>query len=99
MASSSGLRVAGWPLARVVLMWSVVVVVSALAALAGYVLLDPATGSIGPGGQAFAQAFAAGALLTMLADTMLPEAYEEERNFTGALVVLGFAGSLGLAAL
>ncbi len=99
MASSSGLRVAGWPLARVVLMWSVVVVVSALAALAGYVLLDPATGSVGPGGQAFAQAFAAGALLTMLADTMLPEAYEEERNFTGALVVLGFAGSLGLAAL
>ncbi len=99
MASSSGLRIAGWPLARVVLMWSVVVVVSALAALAGYVLLDPATGSVGPGGQAFAQAFAAGALLTMLADTMLPEAYEEERNFTGALVVLGFAGSLGLAAL
>ena len=99
MASSSGLRLAGWPLARVVLMWSVVVVVSALAALAGYVLLDPATGSVGPGGQAFAQAFAAGALLTMLADTMLPEAYEEERNFTGALVVLGFAGSLGLAAL
>ncbi len=99
MASSSGLRLAGWPLARVVLMWSVVVVVSALAALAGYVLLDPATGSVGPGGQAFAQAFAAGALLTMLADTMLPEAFEEERDFTGALVVLGFAGSLGLAAL
>ena len=35
----------------------------------------------------------------MLADTMVPEAYGEEREFTGALVVLGFAGSLGLAAL
>ncbi len=99
MASSSGLRVAGWSLSRVALMWFVVVLVSALAAAAGYVLLDPAAGSIGPAGQAFAQAFAAGALLTMLADTMLPEAFEEERDFTGALVVLGFAGSLGLAAL
>ena len=52
----------------------------------------------GSSGQGFAQAFAAGALLTMLCDTMLPEAYEEERVFTGALVVLGFAGSLLLAA-
>ena len=99
MASSSWLRIAGWSLSRVALMWTVVVLVSALAAAAGYVLLDPASGSIGPSGQAFAQAFAAGALLTMLADTMLPEAFEEERDFTGALVVLGFAGSLGLAAL
>jgi ZIP family zinc transporter len=99
MASSSGLRIAGWPLTRIVLMWSLVILVSALAAAAGYVLLDPTSGSIGPNGQAFAQAFAAGALLTMLVDTMLPEAYEEERDFTGALVVLGFAGSLALAAL
>jgi ZIP family zinc transporter len=75
MASSSGLRVAGWSLTRVALMWAVVVLVSALSAAAGYVLLDSASGSVGPGGQAFAQAFAAGALLTMLADTMLPEAF------------------------
>ena len=99
MASSSGLRVAGWSLTRVAIMWIIVILVSALSAAAGYLLLDPVSGSLGPGGQAFAQAFAAGALLTMLADTMLPEAYEEEREFTGALVVLGFAGSLGLAAL
>jgi hypothetical protein len=49
---------------------------------------------LGPGAQAFAQALAAGALLTML-----PEAFREERDFTGALVVLGFAGSLALATL
>jgi len=80
-------------------MWILVVLVSAISAAAGYVLLDPASGSFGSDGQAFAQAVAAGALLTMLADTMLPEAYEEERVFTGALVVLGFAGSLLHAAL
>ena len=41
----------------------------------------------------------AGALLTMLCDTMLPEAFEELRDWTGALVVLGFAGSIALSAL
>jgi hypothetical protein len=35
----------------------------------------------------------------MLTDTMLPEAFQEERDFTGALVVLGFAASISLAVL
>lgn len=99
MASSSGLRIAGWPVTRVALMWSLVVLASAMAAAAGYVLLDPGRGLIGAAGQASAQAFAAGALLTMLCDTMLPEAFEELRDWTGALVVLGFAGSIALAAI
>jgi ZIP family zinc transporter len=99
MSSSSGLRAAGWPLARVARMWLLVVLVSAASAAAGYVLLDPSVGGLGPRAQAFAQAFAAGALLAMLADTMLPEAFEVEREYTGALVVLGFAVSLALAAL
>ena len=77
------------------LMWSLVVLVSATAAAAGYIMLDPDSGIIGPAGQAFA----AGALLTMLVDTMLPESFEVERDLTGGLVVLGFAGSLGLATL
>jgi ZIP family zinc transporter len=48
MSSSAGLKVAGWPRGRVVLMWSAVVVVSALSAAAGYVLLGPASGRTGP---------------------------------------------------
>jgi ZIP family zinc transporter len=76
-------------------MWSAVVVVSALSAAAGYVLLDPASGRTG----ALVQAFAAGALLAMLADTLLPEAYEVEGIFTGFLVVSGFAVSLALSAI
>jgi ZIP family zinc transporter len=77
------------------LMWLAVVVVSALSAAAGYVLLDPASGRSG----ALAQAFAAGALLAMLADTLLPEAYDVEGVLTGPLVVVGFAASLWLAAI
>ena len=95
MSSSSGLKAAGWPQGRVVLMWSAVVLVSALAAAAGYALLDPASGRTG----ALVQSFAGGALLAMLADTLLPEAYAVEGVLTGPLVVAGFAVSLALSAV
>jgi zinc transporter, ZIP family len=95
MSSSSGLKAAGWPRGRVLLMWSAVVLVSALAAAAGYAGLDPASGRTG----ALAQAFAGGALLAMVADTLLPEAYAVEGVLTGTLVVVGFALSLALSAV
>jgi ZIP family zinc transporter len=95
MSSSSGLKLAGWPRGRVMAMWSAVVLVSALSAAAGYLLLDPHSGRTG----ALVQAFAAGALLAMLADTLLPEAYDVEGVLTGPLAVLGFAVSLALSAV
>jgi zinc transporter, ZIP family len=95
MSSSSGLKRAGWPTGRVVAMWLAVMAVSAVSAAAGYVLLDPASGRTG----ALVQAFAAGALLAMLADTLLPEAYAVEGVLTGPLVVTGFAISLALSAI
>ena len=95
MSSSSGLKAAGWARGRVVAMWSLVVLVSAVSAAAGWVLLDPHSGRTG----ALVQAFAAGALLAMLADTLLPEAYEVEGVLTGPLVVAGFAVSLALSAI
>lgn len=95
LSSSSGLRIAGWTRARVVRMWLIVMAVSAVSAALGYALLDPESGRTG----AFAQGFAAGALLAMVADTLLPEAYEEEGVATGGLVAVGFAVSLMLSAL
>jgi zinc transporter, ZIP family len=95
MSSSSGLRIAGWPLARVVRMWLIVIAVSGVSAALGYLFLDPTRGLTG----AFAQGFAAGALLAMVADTLLPEAYDVERVQTGGLVSIGFAVSLMLSAL
>ena len=95
MSSSSGLKAAGWPRGRVVAMWSAVVVVSALASAAGYATLDPASGQTG----ALVEAFAGGALLAMLANSLLPEAYDVEGVFTGPLVVVGFAVSLALSAI
>jgi ZIP family zinc transporter len=94
MSSSAGLKAAGWPRGRVLAMWSTVVLVSALSAAAGYGLLDPRSGETG----ALVQAYAGGALLAMLANTLLPEAYVVEGVLTGPLVVIGFTVSLYLSA-
>jgi zinc transporter, ZIP family len=95
MSSSSGLRIAGWPRKRVLRMWLLVIAVSAVSAAIGYAVLDPTHGRTG----ATAQAFAAGALLTMVSDTMLPEAFQVEGLYTGSLVAIGFALSLTLSAI
>ena len=95
MSSSAGLRIAGWTRKRVFGMWFAIMVVSGVSAALGYQLLGDSSGRSG----AFAQGFAAGALLAMVADTMLPEAYEVEKGFTGSLVAVGFAISLILSSL
>ncbi|MEY4135928.1 MAG: hypothetical protein RL205_56 [Actinomycetota bacterium] len=95
MAAGSGLRSRGWPATRVMAMWLVVVVVSAVSAAIGHEILAQDDGTWA----GLVQTFAAGALLAMLADTMLPESYRIERSWTGALVVGGFAASLLIAGL
>ena len=60
-------------------MWTAIAVVSGLASLAGYGLFQEASGDV----VAFVLAFAAGAILTMLADTMMPEAYEDGGKLVG----------------
>lgn len=92
MASSSGLLRSGWPLRRVLAMWLGVVAASAVAGGLGYGLLGSAAASVAGA----VQMFAGGALFAMIADTMVPEAYEVERNWTGLLLVAGFAGTVVL---
>jgi ZIP family zinc transporter len=94
MAASSGLRARGWREPRVLLMWAVVVGVSAISAALGHELLASDDGTL----TGIVQTFAAGALLAMIADTMVPESYEIEREWTGGLVVAGFSLSLLIAA-
>lgn len=93
LSASADLVSAGWTKGKVLLMWTVVVAASALAAGIGYALLEGASGSW----IATIQAFAAGAILTMLADEMIPEGYERagHRKLVGVATALGF----GLAAL
>jgi ZIP family zinc transporter len=91
LSGTSGLIEAGWRRGRIFSMWSVVVVASVIAAALGWLVLDTMPGA----GGAFALAFAAGALLVMLADTLMPEAFELGGREAGLLTALGFA--LGFA--
>jgi ZIP family zinc transporter len=88
LSAATGLR-ATMSSRRILALWGGVAIVSALSAAAGHQLLDGAS----PEWVAGIQAFAAGAILTMLADTMFPEAFEAEGRspFTGVVTTLGFA--------
>ncbi len=46
-----------------------------------------------------AQAFAGGAVLTMLADAMMPEAYEHGGRLAGLMTVVGFSVAATLSVL
>ena len=95
VAATSGLAASGWKGSRIVGLWVAVALVCGLASLAGYGLFDGA----GPEALAFMLAFAGGAILTMLADTMMPEAFEHGGKLVGVLTTLGFAVAFGISAL
>jgi ZIP family zinc transporter len=95
VAATSGLTRSGWTGRGVLLLWVGVALVSGLASLAGYALLDGASGDA----VAFVLAFAGGAILTMLADTMMPEAFEHGGKLVGVLTTVGFAVAFALSAL
>jgi ZIP family zinc transporter len=87
ISSTAGLAAAGWERARILWMWSAIALISGLSSLAGYGLFQESSGDT----VAFVLAFAAGAILTMLADTMMPEAYEHGRKLVGVVTTIGFA--------
>jgi zinc transporter, ZIP family len=68
-------------------MWTAIALVSAVASAVGYVAFQHASGDV----VAFVLAFAGGAILTMLADTMMPEAFAYRGKLTGVITTLGFA--------
>jgi ZIP family zinc transporter len=95
VSASTGLRAAGWRRSQVLGVWTVVAVVCAISSAAGYGLLEGASGNtIG-----LINAFAAGAVLTMLSDVMFPEALKHGGKAAGLATVLGFAVAFLLTTL
>jgi zinc transporter, ZIP family len=87
LSAAADLRREGHKPAWIIGLWVGVALVSGLAAALGYWLL----GDLGESAVPLIQAFAAGAILTMLADTMIPEAFSEGGDLTGLATVFGFA--------
>jgi ZIP family zinc transporter len=93
VGATDGLKKGGTPARHLMGLWLGIVAISALSSALGFVILDDAPETVG----AFFQAFAAGAILTMLVDSMIPEAYEEGGKAVGLVTVLGFALAVGLS--
>jgi ZIP family zinc transporter len=93
IAATSGLRSSGWSWGSVYGLWTGIVLVSGIAAAAGYQFMSAAT----PAAFAFVLAFAGGAILSMLATTMMPEAYEYGGRLVGVTTTIGFAAAFAIS--
>lgn len=86
LSSAAGMKRSGRSKGYVFGVWGAIALASALAAALGYLTF----GSASKQTISATTAVAAGAILAMLADTMMPEASEGSHEFTGVLTVLGF---------
>src|SRR5688572_2024034 len=93
LSSAAGMRRAGRSKAYIFGIWGGIALASGVAAPIGYGAFaeaDPAT-------IAFVTAVAAGAILAMLADTMVPEAFETAHEYAGLITVAGFLAAFTLS--
>jgi ZIP family zinc transporter len=86
LSSSAGMKRSGRSARYVFGVWGGIALLSGLAALVGYLVLGDAE----PHTISYITAIAAGAILTMIADTMIPEAFERTRIWTGVIATVGF---------
>lgn len=86
ISSTVGLKKNSWKNYWIIGLWASVVLVSGFAAVFGYIILSDTSSSY----HAVILTFSAGALLTMVANNMMPEAYKDSGKFVGLVTTLGF---------
>ncbi|HWJ82032.1 MAG TPA: ZIP family zinc transporter [Nocardioides sp.] len=86
LSSAAGMKASGRSAGYVFGVWGGIALASGLAGLLGALFLEAAS----PLTIAVITAVAAGAILAMIADTMIPEAFERTHLFTGLIAVVGF---------
>jgi ZIP family zinc transporter len=95
LSSTAGMKRAGRSARYIFTVWGGIAVVSGVASIAGFTLFR----GFSPEVIAATTALAAGAILTMLADTMIPEAFEEAHQLAGPVTVAGFLAAFVLSKL
>ncbi|WP_306397698.1 ZIP family metal transporter [Telluria beijingensis] len=95
LSSAAGMKQAGRSHVHIYGVWGCIALASGLAALAGYTVFH----HLPPEMLAATTAVAAGGVLAMVVDTMIPEAFEETHDFAGLIVVLGFLAAFALSKL
>lgn len=86
LSSAAGMKRSGRSQGYILGVWSAIALVSGIAALIGYTVFRHFSNDV----IADTTAVAAGAILAMLIDTMIPEAFEETHEFSGLFTVVGF---------
>lgn len=95
LSSAAGMKNAGRSLRYVFSVWATIAVLCGVAALLGYTVFS----HLSPDVIAATTAVAAGAILAMIVDTMIPEAFEKAHNFAGLITVVGFLAAFVLSKL
>ncbi len=95
LSSAAGMKKAGRSALYVFGIWGGIALISGFAALTGYGLFSHFSDDVIAG----TTATAAGAILSMLVDTMIPEAFAEAHDFAGIITVLGFLAAFILSKL
>jgi ZIP family zinc transporter len=95
VSATVGLKETGWRPARILGLWLLVSLVSGAASWFGFTVF----GGLDPSAVALVDAFAAGAILTMLTDTMIPQGFQLGGRQAGLAVTLGFGLAFGLTIL
>jgi ZIP family zinc transporter len=95
LSSAAGMKKAGRGPAYIFGVWTGIALISGVASLVGCTLFRGAS----PDAIAATIAVAAGAILSMLVDTMIPEAFDEAHNFAGLIAVMGFLTAFVLTKL
>ncbi len=95
LSSAAGMKKAGRSASYIFGIWGAIAIVSGIAALLGYAIFRNFSGEI----IAATTAVAAGGILAMISDTMIPEAFEKTRDFAGLITVLGFLAAFVLSKL
>jgi ZIP family zinc transporter len=95
IAGTTGMKASGWSREKIIFLWLFIALVCAGSTVAGYSLFSSASEHW----LAFIQAFAGGAILMMLANSMMPEAYEHGGKLAGVFTVLGFFVSVAVVIL
>jgi ZIP family zinc transporter len=95
LSSAAGMKRAGHSALYIFGIWGGIALASGAAALIGYSVFQ----DFSPAVIAATTAVAAGAILAMLVDTMIPEAFEEAHDFAGLITVAGFLAAFALSKL
>ena len=92
LSSSAGMKKAGRSAVYIFGIWTSIALASGISAIVGYTVFSGFSENV----IAATNAVAAGAILAMLVDTMIPEAFETAHNFAGLATVLVFLAAFAL---